>query len=455
MRKKPASKHILLAALTIFGCAFSWSAIAAPKVKTKVDQSTKRIKTSIPKVDAKPDYARSVRIALAEMDAKPDYSAKGFRVGAFEIKPILELGSDWNDNIYDTQTDAIATFVTHIKPSVKIASNWNNHSLDLSVNSDIQNYLGYSREDRQIIDVKLNGRLDVLRNSFAYARFNYLNSPESRGAPTSPTNALTPTISQTLTGETGYDHAIYRIRLHADNIIAHQQYADGITQQGDIIPNNQNRSRLSNISTLRLGYEIRPNYEAFIKGSYNFINYDFQFDDNGYQRSSKGYQVVAGLALELSGKLTGDVRIGYQGQIYDDPRLANIAGSAGGITLKWAATGLTTITTDLTRTINETTLIGASGYLATSFNTKIEHELLRNLILSADVGYTFNQYRGGNEPNPPRTEDVYSANFNAKYMPNRSFYVDAGYRYNSRKVQNVSDSNYDSNVVYLSVGMQF
>ena len=243
MRKKPASKHILLAALTIFGYAFSWSAIAAPKVKTKVDQSTKRIKTSIPKVDAKPDYARSVRIALAEMDAKPDYSAKGIRVGAFEIKPILELGSDWNDNIYDTQTDAIATFVTHIKPSVKIASNWNNHSLDLSVNSDIQNYLGYSREDRQIIDVKLNGRLDVLRNSFAYARFNYLNSPESRGAPTSPTNALTPTISQTLTGETGYDHAIYRIRLHADNIIAHQQYADGITQQGDIIPNNQNRSR--------------------------------------------------------------------------------------------------------------------------------------------------------------------------------------------------------------------
>jgi len=127
----------------------------------------------------------------------------------------------------------------------------------------------------------------------------------------------------------------------------------------------------------------------------------------------------------------------------------------GGVTLKWAATGLTKVSTDLTRTINETTLIGASGYLATAFTTKIEHELLRNLILSADAGYIYNEYLGGNAPNPSRTENVYSASFNAKYMPNRNFYVDAGYRYNSRKVQNVSNSNYDSNVFYLSVGLQF
>lgn len=453
MRKKLTFKLILLLTVSLFDCAFVLSAVASPKVATKSKYSTES--TNIPKVETKPNYARSIKIALAEMDAKPDYSAKGIRVGVFEIRPTLELGSDWNDNIYNTQTNAVSALVTHIKPSVQVASNWNNHSVDLSVTSDIQNYLGYSREDRQIINVNLNGRLDVLRNSFAYARFNYLNSPEPRGTPTSPTNALTPTGSQTLTGEAGYDHNIYRIRFHADNIAAHQRYADGITQQGDIILNNQNRSRLSNISTIRVGYEIRPSYEAFIKGSYNFINYDFKFDDNGYQRSSKGYKVVAGLALELSSKLTGDARIGYQEQIYDDPRLQTIAGLAGGITLKWAPTGLTTITTDLTRTINETTLIGASGYLATAFTTRIDHELLRNLILSADVGYTFNQYRGGNEPNPPRIENVYSASFNAKYMPNRNFYVDAGYRYNSRTVQNVSNSNYNNNVLYLSVGMQF
>ncbi|MEI6706280.1 MAG: outer membrane beta-barrel protein [Methylococcales bacterium] len=454
MRKKLTFKLILLFALSL--CDFTLPAVAASKLETKANYSTKAIKATTPKVETKPDYyARNVRTAMAGMEAKPDYSAKGFRAGSFEIRPTLILGSDWNDNIYNTQTNAIGALVTHIKSSIKIASNWNNHLVDLSVASDIQKYMGHPLEDRQNINVNLNGRLDVLRNSFAYARFGYLNSTDPRGDPTSPTNALTPTGSQTLTGEAGYDHNMYRIRFHADNIIAHQQYTDGITQQGNIIPNNQNRSRLSNISTLRVGYEIRPNYEAFIKGSYNFINYDFQFDANGYQRSSKGYKMVAGLALELSGKLTGDVRIGYQEQIYDDPRLANIAGLAGGITLKWKPTGLTTISNDLTRTINETTLIGASGYLATSFTTKIEHELLRTLILSADAGYTFNQYRGGNAPNPPRAENVYSASFNTKYMPNRNFYVDAGYRYNSRKVQNVSDSNYNSNVFYLSIGLQF
>jgi hypothetical protein len=452
MGKKLIFKVILLATISLFAL----SAVAAPKVETKAKHPAKVLKEFISKEETNADYsARSVRIALAEIEAKPDYSAKGVRVSAFEIKPTLILGSDWNDNIYNTQTNAVGALVTHIKPSVKIASNWNNHSIDLSVSSDIQNYIGYAKEDRQIINAKLNGRLDVLRNSSAYTRLGYLNSPEPRGTPTSPSNALTPTGSQTLTGEAGYDHNMYRVRFHADNIIAHQQYTDGITQQGNIIPNNQNRSRLSNISTIRMGYEIRPNYEAFIKGSYNFINYDFKFDNQGYQRSSKGYNVVTGLALELSGKLTGDARIGYQQQIYDDPKLETIAGLAGGITLKWTPTGLTTVSTDLTRTINETTLIGASGYLATAFITKIEHELLRNLILSADEGYTYNQYLGGNAPNPPRTENVYSTNFNAKYMPNRYLFTDVGYRYNSRKVQNVSDSNYNSNVIYLSIGSQF
>ncbi len=403
-----------------------------------------------------PDAAFALpTIAGLEGETKADYTAKGIRVGAFEIKPTLELGSNWNDNIYNRQTQTVGAFVTHVKPSVNVASNWNRHSADLSIRSDIQNYINHPHEDRQIIDIGLNGRLDVLRDSFAYARFGYLNSPEQRGAPDSPVNAVKPTGSQTLVGEAGYDHQIYRVRLHADNTTAHLKFDDGETGQGSLIPNNRNRSRLSNISTIRIGYEITPGYEAFIKGSYNFINYDFKYDQQGYQRSSNGYKVMAGVALELTGKLTGDARIGYQQQTYDDLRLANIGGIAGGMTLKWTPTGLTTVTADLNRTINQTTQVGASGFFSTAFITKVEHELLRNLILSAHGGYTYNQYIGGNAPNPARTENVYSAGVDAKFLLNRYLFANAGYQYSNRQVQNVSNVNYDANVFYIGIGSQF
>lgn len=394
--------------------------------------------------------------ALPEItNSNNDYAAKGVRVGSFEIRPVLRLGSDWNTNIYNNKQNVVGAFVTHITPSVNIASNWNRHFIDLNVLSDIQNYVDHPHEDRQIVNVTLNGRLDVVRESFAYTHLGYLNSPEQRGAPDSPVNALRPTGSQISTAEVGYDHKTHRIRLHADNITAMMKFADGMTGLGSVIPNNQNRSRLENFSTIRAGYEITPNYEAFLQGTYNFINYDYKYDQWGYQRSSTGYKAVAGVALELSGKLIGNARIGYQGQFYDDPRLKPAEGLAGGVTLSWTPTGLTTATVDLTRTIAQTTQLGASGFFATVFTATVEHELLRNLLLSSTAGYSYNQYIGGNFPNPARTEDVYLAGIKAKYLLNRYFFANVGYLYNSRSVQNVSNVNYDANLYYIGIGTQF
>ncbi|OTE97716.1 hypothetical protein BCS42_14330 [Crenothrix sp. D3] len=392
-----------------------------------------------------------------------DYSAKGLRAGSFTIKPTLELGGNWNSNIFNGDsrvTPDTNAFVTHIKPSLNVASNWNRHAVDLNVQSDIQNYIDHPHEDRQIVNVDLNGRLDVLRDSFAFARFGYVNQPEQRGAPDSPVNAVKPTGHQTLLGQLGYDHQIYRVRVNANHLIAQDIFADGETGAGTTIKNNQNRSRMTNTSTLRLGYEIRPGYEAFVKGSYNFINYDSKYQQGALglpdtQRSSKGYSVVTGLALELTGKLTGNARIGYQSQNYDDPRLSTISGVAGGLTLKWTPTGLTTVTSDVTRSINETTQVGSTGFFSTAFTTTVEHELLRNLTLSAQGGYTYNEYIGGNFPNPARTESVYLASVGAKYLLNRYLFANTSYQYNNRQVQNVAGVNYDSNIVYVGIGSQF
>jgi hypothetical protein len=165
--------------------------------------------------------------------------------------------------------------------------------------------------------------------------------------------------------------------------------------------------------------------------------------------------VVTGLALELTGKLTGNARIGYQSQNYDDPKLSTISGVAGGLTLKWTPTGLTTVTSDVTRSINETTQVGSTGFFSTAFTTTVEHELLRNLTFSAQGGYTYNEYIGGNFPNPARTESVYLASVGAKYLLNRYLFANTSYQYNNRQVQNVAGVNYDSNIFYVGVGSQF
>jgi len=384
-----------------------------------------------------------------------DYAPKGIRLSAFEIRPTLEIGSDWNSNIYNRPTNAQNDFITHVKPAVSVYSNWNRHFFGFDVISDIQNYVSHPHEDRQIVNVRLNGKLDVARNSFAYTKFSYLNAPEQRGAPDSLVNAVAPTGSQTVSGEVGYDYSKYRINLHVDNITSHMMFANGITGAGTFIPNAQNRNRLGNISTIRAGYQITPGYEAFIQGSYNFINYDY-YNQQGHLRSSTGYSVVSGIALKFTGKLTGNARIGYQGSNYTDSYYHGVSGMAGGVSMNWTPTGLTSVTGNITQTINQTTQVGYSAYFSTAFTAMVQHELLRNVILNLNLGYIMNNYQSGTIPSSQqRTDNNYMAGFNAKYLINRYFFLRSGVNYTNRTVTNVANVNYQASDIYFAVGSQY
>ncbi|MDO9103691.1 MAG: outer membrane beta-barrel protein [Methylovulum sp.] len=389
--------------------------------------------------------------------AKTDYAPVGIRMGAFKLLPTLSSENEWKDNIYSSQNNAVDDLIFHIKPALAVQSDWNRHALTFALDSDLQSYASRDAEDKENYSFNLNGKFDVLRNSFTHAKLLYANLYENRGQATSvfgdPSSgfiALRPTNYQTLESALGYEHKMNRIRFNLDNDTTHLSYQNGIAPVTfAIIDNDKNRSRLRNETSFRLGYELNPNYEAFLKTSYNFIDYDSQFGVDGLQRSSVGYKGVTGIALDLTGKLTGDVYVGYQLQDYKDIQLNTVSGLTGGLGMKWSPSGLTSIQTNVDRSINETIQGFSSGVFSTAFTVGVDHELLRNIILSANSGYTLNEYQGGNS----RTENVYSAGFNAKYLINRHFYLKSGYAIGTRTTS-IANTNYDLNSIYITIGSQ-
>ena len=389
--------------------------------------------------------------------AKTDYAPVGIRMGAFKLLPTLSSENEWKDNIYSSQNNTVSDFIFHVQPALAIQSDWKRHALSFTLNSDVQTYATRSAEDKQNYSFNLDGKFDVLKNSFAQAKFLYANMYEDRGQatsifgdPSSGFSALKPTNYQTMGSSLAYEHKVNRIRLTVGDDATYLRYQNGTAPVTfAVIDNDKNRSRLHNEISFRVGYELNPNYEAFIKTSYNVINYDSQFSVDHLQRSSTGYRGVTGVALDLTGKLTGDVYIGYQSQDYKDSQLNTISGMTGGVGLKWSPSGLTTVQTKIDRIINETVQGLSSGVLSTSMVVNVDHELLRNIILSANAGYMTNNYRGGNN----RTENVYSAGFDAKYLINRHLYLKSGYRTNTRS-SNIANTSYDLNGVYLTIGSQ-
>lgn len=377
-----------------------------------------------------------------------DYTPVGIRAGSFMINPVFESQNEYKDNIYSQQDSPQDDFIFHLQPGLSVKSDWNRHALEAHIDTDIQIYASHGSEDKEIYDFDVNGRLDVLKNSFATAKFYYANRYEDRASPDSPFNALQPVQYDITGGVVGYEHKINRLRFNVLQDIQHLDFNNGITRSSNFI-NNDDRDRQISTSTAYIGYEIMPAYEAFVRGSYNVIEYDRQFDDNGLQRSSYGYETVAGVALDFTGKLVGDAYIGYTRQTYDDARLKTISALTGGMGLRWMATGLTTVSVRVDRAINETTQGLSSGYLSTASRLSIDHELLRNVLLNASGGYVFNDYQGG----LGRQEDTYHAGLSAKYLLNRNFFLRTGYSFRTRST-NLSNSDFDINSVYFSLGLQ-
>ena len=191
---------------------------------------------------------------------------------------------------------------------------------------------------------------------------------------------------------------------------------------GPAVRDNSDRNR--DIITVygQAGYEFSPGYIGFVRGSYNTRNYDLKVDNANFARDSNGFEINGGAQFEVTRLLVGQLYAGYLEQTFDDLRFAKAAGAAFGGALQWYPTETTTVRFNSQRSVEETTIFGASSYTTSHLGIGVDHELLRNVILSADAIYDNNHYNS-----TPRTDRFWGLSFGAAYLMNRNLQFNVGY----------------------------
>jgi len=119
--------------------------------------------------------------------------------------------------------------------------------------------------------------------------------------------------------------------------------------------------------------------------------------------------------------------------------------------MTWNVTTLTTLNARAARTIQDTTQAGSPAILRTSGGLSADHELLRNLILTAAVTVTHDNYEDSN-----REDNYYISGVGARYLMNRNFYGTLGYQL-VRRTTDGSDSTANSfwqNLVRVGIEAQ-
>lgn len=357
--------------------------------------------------------------------ARPEYDARGIRAGGFIFYPDLTESIIYDDNIYAEQDNTTSDFINVLSPQVQLRSDWNNHELNLGARADIGNYFSKHREDYEDMLFEGAGRVDFTRQTNLYGTFAHAKRHEDRASPDAVAG-VEPTEFDTDQILAGASHTFNRVTVNGDAELRRFDFDDVQSSTGSFI-NNDDRDRRDVIGTATVSYEIQPEFSAFVRGLYNARQYDDSFDDNGLDRESQGYQIVAGTAIDFTGVLFGNVFIGYLSQDFQDPRLSTVSGLTGGFDLTWNPTRLTTINGLVDRSVEETTIIGASGVFATRFSASVDHELFRNLLLNAAGGVTLMSYGGVD-----RDDTIYRFQASAKYLFNRNLYVTLGYEFSKR-----------------------
>jgi hypothetical protein len=376
---------------------------------------------------------------------KPELDPTGIRMGGLFLYPKVSVSESFDDNIMSTKNNEKSDYITVSGANAALESDWSRHYVKLAGDAKVGRYWNSSAEDYKDYSFLADGRYDISKNFSVAGGTDVLFGHEDRSS-LDGANGIRPTQFSKISIDGSVKKAFNKVSINSGFVIDRFKYDNVASLTGTI--NNHDRNRLESMANLRLGYSFSPDYESFVRLKVNNRNYKDRVDDNGYNRDSNGYELTTGIFFGGTGITFGNVFAGYRKQSFKDPNLTTAEGVSGGLDITWNATSLTTVKGGIVRTVEETTTIGASGIFRTKFTLSVDHELLRNMIISAKLASTRNDYAG-----IKRTDNDFAFDFDVDYKLFRNLYSNFSYGYSQRK-SDVSNVDYGKNVYMIRLSSQ-
>ncbi len=377
-----------------------------------------------------------------------DYGADGIQAGSFLITPRLEVGGEYDDNVFRTKRGRKGDFSYHVDPSITISTdNWDSVNFSIGATGDIGRYIKYSSENYEAFSTNA---------SLSYALNDDWNwdlsgtaghAVERRGLDTDSTSGKAPsywfyTAQSNLTFQ-GDPFAfrfspVYR-RYNFSN-------KDGGVDIGD-------RDRQEYELGGRFAYKVGANTSLFFDPTYSWVRYDTAIDNFGHNRNSQGYDLRVGVGYDASELLYFEVGIGYFHRSFQGHDFKPESGISALGRAYWNPTDNLSFQATLSRGVTASdAFVNNSVNSGTAITTGAELRAgwapLDNVLFDTGVSwYNFNFNVLS------RKDNFYLFDVGARYYLNRNIYT--GLRYNHEKrVSSDSSLDYDDNRIMISIGGQ-
>lgn len=296
---------------------------------------------------------------------QPEFDPEPVRVGTFNVNASLGASAEYNDNVFAAPTNEQSDTIIRLQPTVEARSNWTSHELAAGVAVDHREYSENDSETATDYSAFLNGRVDVTRNFQFRLGIDGAHATEPRYQAAS--FGTTEPASYDQYG--AFVQAIYRQdRLQVEGTVgAFDQEFDQTIQK---IRDNQNT-----YFSARVSYAISPDVAVFVQGRHAELDYSLS------DREGTRVSYDAGVNFELAAPFRGEIAVGQfkddrDLDIYEDVSGLNVAAN-----VQWFPTQLTTVTFSANRGVFDPGLLTSASAVSTAYGIRVDHELLRNVLL--------------------------------------------------------------------------
>jgi hypothetical protein len=211
------------------------------------------------------------------------------------------------------------------------------------------------------------------------------------------------------------------LRLSANASAARIDYADVTLAEGVVLDARELNRKVYQ-GGLRADYAVTPNMAVLLTGTLGQVDYGSPLFAQIPDRSIRRAELLGGLSFEFTDLLRGEMAIGYIDQSFTSGGAMGFSGLGGRAQLEYQPTRLTSIRVDASRTIQDAGNPLAPSFRRTRFGVRVDHELLRQLLLTATVDYERAQFQL-----PMLTERRPHAGLSGQYLLNRHVTVFARY----------------------------
>ncbi|ADU13845.1 hypothetical protein Astex_2187 [Asticcacaulis excentricus CB 48] len=378
---------------------------------------------------------------------QPGYEPLGVKAGVWKLNPTVTVSLGGNDNIYYVPSNKEGSAIITVSPNIVGRTTWSRHELGFNAGVDSNVYLSQSDENNTGYNVGANGRLDITSRAMLSGNIRHLTTYEPRSAYQSDVEAAEPVRIDSDAAELQLTLIGNRLRFIGTVSTRNDDFKDVARRAGlpgSPIISQRYRDLTTSGATARFDYAVSPAISVFLTAVANNRRYD-----TATINDSDGTVIALGTSFDISSLARGELQLGTVTQEYKDPTIGKQDSGYVNARVQYFPTPLTTLTGTLNRDFVD--YPGSGGTTRTALNTtvglSVDHELLRNLIVSAGVRGQKYEFDGIDRNDTGKTVML-----GARYLMNRRISIETKYSYVTYESEGTQAfRDYNANVIMTSL----